>query len=98
MNPADFLDLVRKRQSVRGCSPRPVEKAKIERCVEAARLAPSACNAQPWTFIIKACDLLKIPAGKRLGLIITLGYPPDEKIRPKIRKELRRMVRWNSYR
>ena len=184
MDAADFLDLVRRRQSVRGYAPRPVEKAKIERCLEAARMAPSACNSQPWTFIVvddvdlknrladltadrwlplnhwtkqapvhvavvveqanltarigakvkkrdfswidlgiaaehfclqaaadglgtcmlgwfkedKARDLLNIPAGKRLGLIITLGYPADGRIRPKIRKNMSRMVRWNRYR
>mgnify|MGYP003415366344 FL=1 len=29
-----------------------VEKEKIERIIEAARLAPSACNAQPWSFVV----------------------------------------------
>lgn len=24
----------------------------MERCLEAARLAPSACNSQPWTFVV----------------------------------------------
>lgn len=27
-------------------------KELIERCLEAARLAPSACNAQPWHFVV----------------------------------------------
>ncbi len=48
----DFFDLVRKRYSVRAYSPKPVEPEKIQRCIEAARLAPSACNSQPWTFIV----------------------------------------------
>ena len=48
-----FLDLVKTRQSVRKYSAhRPVEREKIERCIEAARLAPSACNSQPWRFIV----------------------------------------------
>ncbi len=47
-----FLDLVNKRQSNRAYSDKPVEKEKIVLCVEAARLAPSACNSQPWKFII----------------------------------------------
>ncbi len=47
-----FLELARYRQSVRNYSDRPVEKEKIDRCLEAARLAPSACNSQPWRFII----------------------------------------------
>ena len=47
-----FLDLVRKRQSVRKFSNRPVSRDIIERCLEAARLAPSACNSQPWSFVV----------------------------------------------
>ena len=31
---------------------RPVEKEKLLRCLESARAAPSACNAQPWKFIV----------------------------------------------
>jgi len=37
-----FLDLVKKRQSVRKYLNKPVEREKIKRCLEAARLAPSA--------------------------------------------------------
>lgn len=49
----DFLDLVKLRQSTRAYDPsRPVEKEKLERCIEAVRLAPSACNAQPWTLVV----------------------------------------------
>lgn len=184
MKPSDFLALARTRQSVRGYSSRPVEQHKIENCLEAARLAPSACNAQPWTFVIvnqpglihqladltadrwlplnhwtkqapihavivverpnltsrlgaalknrdfawmdtaiaaehfclqaaaeglgtcmlgwfkeeKVKALLQIPSTRRVGLIITLGYPSSDVIRTKIRKEMTAMVRWNSYR
>lgn len=48
----NFLDLVRTRQSVREYLNKPVEREKIERCLEAARLAPSASNSQPWRFIV----------------------------------------------
>lgn len=47
-----FLELVRKRQSERKYSDKPVPRDVIERCLEAARLAPSACNSQPWTFMV----------------------------------------------
>jgi nitroreductase len=47
-----FLELASKRQSTREFLDHPVERDKIERCVEAARLAPSACNSQPWKFIV----------------------------------------------
>jgi nitroreductase len=48
----DFLKLAQLRQSDRAYTNQPVEHNKIMRCVEAARLAPSACNSQPWTFIV----------------------------------------------
>ena len=47
-----FLDLVKVRQSDRAYSDKPVEPEKIERILESARLAPSACNAQPWKIIV----------------------------------------------
>ena len=31
---------------------KPVEREKINACLEAARLAPSACNSQPWHYIV----------------------------------------------
>lgn len=49
----DFLEFVSTRQSVRAYDPdRPVEKEKLDRIIEAARLSPSACNAQPWHIIV----------------------------------------------
>jgi len=52
MDQEKLLKLIGKRQSVRAYANIPVEKEKLMRCIEAARLAPSACNAQPWKFII----------------------------------------------
>ncbi|MFA5168157.1 MAG: nitroreductase family protein [Candidatus Omnitrophota bacterium] len=48
----NFLDLVQKRRSVRRYSDRPVAKEDVLKCLEAARLAPSACNSQPWHFVV----------------------------------------------
>lgn len=47
-----LLELVNIRQSDRKYIDKEVEKEKLERCLEAARLAPSASNSQPWTFIV----------------------------------------------
>lgn len=47
-----FLDLVRSRRSVRRYLARPVEREKVLACLEAARLAPSAENVQPWRFLV----------------------------------------------
>ena len=178
-----FLELVRKRQSIRSYTDAPVEREKIERCLEAARLAPSACNSQPWYFIlvddagirgriaretigpvisfnhfsfkapvlvvgvlepsnVKArfgnlrqnirfnlmdfgmaaehfclqaaeeglgtCMLgwfkeepvkkiLNIPHSRKVALIITLGYPEKDDIRPKLRKNIDEIYGENSY-
>ncbi len=53
----DFLTLAENRQSCRNYDPnRTVEQGKIEACLEAARLSPSACNAQPYHITVAAGD------------------------------------------
>lgn len=48
-----FLQLARERQSDRAFVPgKRIEREVLERIVEAARLAPSACNGQPWHFTV----------------------------------------------
>jgi len=47
-----FQDLIQERQSVRKYLDKPVEEEKLKLCLEAARLAPSASNSQPWTFVV----------------------------------------------
>ncbi len=49
----DFYDLIENRESIRNYDPsRPVEKSKLNRILNAGRLAPSAANKQPWRFLI----------------------------------------------
>ncbi len=48
----DFLELAAKRYSLRQFSPRKVEKEKIDRILEAGRLAPTACNNQPQRILV----------------------------------------------
>lgn len=179
----NFLSLAEKRQSVRKYSDKAVEREKINRCLDAARLAPSACNSQPWHFIIvdepelreklaretystlvsfnkfalnapviavlvmekpnttsqiggriKSKDfylmdigiaaehfclqateeglgtcmmgwfnekrlkkILKLPDRRGIGLLISLGYPESDEIRPKKRKELDEISDYNKY-
>lgn len=48
-----FYELVKNRQSTRAFdTERVVDREVISRILEAARLSPSACNAQPWHFIV----------------------------------------------
>ncbi len=178
-----FLDLAEKRQSVRKYSDKPVEREKIDRCLRAAQLAPSACNSQPWHYIVvddpelrlavaketyntivafnkfalnapvlvvlvmekpntisqiggrikskdfylmdvgitaehfclqaaeeglgtcmmgwfnekKLKKMLSIPDKRGIGLIITLGYPDTDEIRPKKRKTIEEISQYNKY-
>jgi nitroreductase len=175
---------VQARQSVRKYTDKPVEPEKLQRCLEAARLAPSASNSQPWKFVVVndpelvqkvaretigplstfnnfvpqapvivaiviekmktltkigssiqdreyplidigiaaehfclqaaedglgTCmlgwfnekpvkELLKIPKDRRIGLLITLGYAPEDyRLRQKIRKTFEEVTGFNIY-
>lgn len=48
----EFSELIKIRQSVRKYQDKPVEKEKLQKLIEAVRLAPSACNSQPWKLIL----------------------------------------------
>ncbi|HSR88616.1 MAG TPA: nitroreductase family protein [Pontiella sp.] len=95
-----FMELVRQRTSCRAYDPAPVPRDHLERMLEASRLAPSACNKQPWRFVvvqekavrmrlIEEAFLAGIPmkwAGNA-GAIIVLGMEKSaitHKIAPKI--------------
>jgi nitroreductase len=52
VSPTPFQKLVSARRSIRRYLPAPVERDKIGACLEAARLAPSAENAQTWRFVV----------------------------------------------
>ena len=60
----DFLALAQSRQSDRAYEKRPVEREKLERILRAACLAPSACNAQPWKFVVVDDPELAVKVGR----------------------------------
>ena len=176
----EFSELVQKRQSDRKYAPKPVAREHILKCLEAARMAPSACNSQPWKFVVvddrvkliqisdaaiglgmnkftvqvpvlvavvqenmnleakagavvknkdysmmdlgmavenfclqaaelglgtcimgwfdekRIKEILGIPRGRRVQLLIALGHP-DAPTRSKVRKPLEEMSSWNEY-
>jgi nitroreductase len=47
-----FLELVKKRRSIRKFTPDPVSDEQIEKILEAGRWAMSGANGQPWEFIV----------------------------------------------
>lgn len=61
---AELMDLLRRRRSIRRYTDQPVAEEDLRALVEAAILAPSAHNAQPWqfTFIVDAERLAAVRA------------------------------------
>ncbi len=56
----DFLSLIKTRQSCRKFDKtKQVSQEDIDFCLEAARLAPSACNAQPYKFVVCTKEVAK---------------------------------------
>ncbi|MGD8543649.1 MAG: nitroreductase family protein [Candidatus Bathyarchaeota archaeon] len=53
------FEIIRKRRSIRLYEEKPVEQEKLNRVLEAGRLAPSADNRQPWRFIVVTNDEVK---------------------------------------
>jgi nitroreductase len=48
----DVFEAIQKRRSIRAYQDKPVPREKIEKILEAGRLAPSARNSEPWHFIV----------------------------------------------
>jgi nitroreductase len=48
----DVLEAICSRRSIREYAERPVPLALLERVLDAARLAPSSGNSQPWRFVV----------------------------------------------
>ena len=58
----DFYDVIYARRSVRAFQPDLIPEDVLARILEATRRAPSACNLQPWRFLV-----LKSPASRALA-------------------------------
>jgi nitroreductase len=48
----DIFDVIKTRRSIRKYSSKPIPEQQLQTIFEAARLAPSAANRQPWRFIV----------------------------------------------
>ena len=65
----DFMEIANARQSCRSYAPnREVEQQKLEAVMEAARLAPSACNGQPYHFTVCRGEAAKAVAKATQGM------------------------------
>lgn len=64
----DFMKIAQARQSCRSYDEkRPVEAEKLDAILEAARLAPSACNGQPYHFTVCQGDAARAVAQATMG-------------------------------
>lgn len=65
----NFMEIARARQSCRAYDEeRPVEAEKVTAMLEAARLAPSACNGQPYHFTVCRGETAREVAKATMGL------------------------------
>lgn len=76
-----MLELILRRQSDRKYSDKPIEADKLERIIEAGRMAPSACNAQPWKFVVVTDPILvgklaEAASAKLLSMNVFVGQAP----------------------
>jgi nitroreductase len=65
-----FIDIVKKRRSVRRYRPDVVPRELIEQCLEAVRHAPTACNTQSWKFIVVEGGLKERLVTESLGGLV----------------------------
>lgn len=66
-------------------------------CLQATELGLGTCMIG-WFNEKKIRKLLHIPPKRKVGLVITLGYPPEDyKLRKKIRKQIDEIHKFNSY-
>ena len=66
-------------------------------CLQAAEQGLGTCMIG-WFDEKKIRQLLKIPEKRKIGLLITLGYPPEDyKVRKKIRKPVDEICGFNKY-
>jgi nitroreductase len=79
----NLYEVIQTRRSVRQYKATPVPQATLDRIWEAARLAPSACNFQPWRFLLvqspeaRGCVQEVLPEWTQTAplLVVALGSP-----------------------
>lgn len=78
----DFMTLAKERYSVRSYQSTPVEQEKIDKILEAASLAPTACNNQPQKIYVVSGESARkalaevTPCTFNAPVIFVVGYDP----------------------
>jgi len=81
----EVLEAIKIRRSVRSYKPDPLPLPLFEKLLEAIRFAPSACNNQPWKFVLVSDPALKLKLAKAAGgqqfiaeaplIVVGCGFP-----------------------
>lgn len=71
----DIFEVIKKRRSLRKFTEEPVAKELLERIIEAATYAPSACNNQAWKFIVITEQKIKEKIVEQGGSILIKNAP-----------------------
>lgn len=91
----DFFETVRRRRSLRRFSDRKVQHEDILTMIEAAALAPSATNEQPWHFIVIRDMVLMESMRDTINAVVeAMLAGTDDKIR---RQQLSRMRLYSTH-
>ena len=96
-------DAVRSRRNVRQYTDRPIDRADLERILEAGRRAPSASNWQPWNFVVvtdrdQLTELAKVwqgaqyIAGTAATIAVVAEQPEDQRRRELLQYDLGQMT------
>jgi len=72
----DVMDAILKRRSIRSYQDKPIEKAKLDRVLEAGRQAPSAANSQPWKIVLVTEATTRGELAKAANDQSFIGKPP----------------------
>jgi len=91
----DFFEVIRKRRSVRRFTEEPVNEQDIWAMLEAARLAPSATNEQPWRFIVIRDKELKKQMQDMVDAMIDMRIEGEED--EATRERIKRMGFYSNY-
>lgn len=63
----EFYEVLKKRRSIRKYKKVPLEQDRIDRILEAVRIAPSAANFQPWHFLVIHDENVKLALKEAYG-------------------------------
>lgn len=82
----ELLEVLKSRRSIRKYKSKPIPDEVLKSIMNAARLAPSALNAQPWKFIVVRDEDLKIKLTQACNkkwiaeapvVIVACGFPDE---------------------